>query len=131
MESRIQIVHEVLVQHRLQREVAAKHRVSIATVSSLCKKAQNNQSFLKELVADREAKAERRRQIGQTVLEMNQLNVFVDSARSVKKVLLEGLDMEASERQIRTIMREDLGMRYRKILPVSIHGNSEKNLVLR
>ena len=131
MESRIQIVHEVLVQHRLQREVAAKHRVSIATVSSLCKKAQNNQSFLKELVADREAKAERRRQIGQTVLEMNQLNVFVDSARSVKKVLLEGLDMEASERQIRTIMGEDLGMRYRKILPVSIHGNSEKNLVLR
>ena len=131
MACRIQIIHEVLVQHRLQREVAAKHRVSIATVSSLCKKSQNNQSFLKELVADREAKAERRRQIGQTVLEMNQLNVFVDSARSVKKVLLEGLDMEASERQIRTIMREDLGMRYRKILPVSIHGNSEKNLVLR
>ena len=28
-------------------------------------------------------------------------------------------------------MREDLGMRYRKIKPVSIHGNSDKNLILR
>ena len=28
-------------------------------------------------------------------------------------------------------MREDLGMRYRKLVPISIHGNSDKNLVLR
>ena len=28
-------------------------------------------------------------------------------------------------------MREDLGMRYRKIKTVSLHSNSEKNLVLR
>ena len=28
-------------------------------------------------------------------------------------------------------MREEMGMRFRKIVPVSIHGNSEKNLVLR
>ena len=28
-------------------------------------------------------------------------------------------------------MREELKMRYRKVIPVSIHGNSQKNLVLR
>ena len=28
-------------------------------------------------------------------------------------------------------MRENLGMRYKKVVPISIHGNSAKNLVLR
>ena len=28
-------------------------------------------------------------------------------------------------------MRDDLGMRFRKVVPISIHGNSTKNLILR
>ena len=36
-----------------------------------------------------------------------------------------------SEQQIRNVMRHQLQMRYRKVIPISIHGNSEKNLVLR
>jgi len=39
--------------------------------------------------------------------------------------------LEATEQEIRTIMREDLDMKYRKVVPISIHGNSVKNLVLR
>ena len=39
--------------------------------------------------------------------------------------------MQASEYEIIKIMREDLGMRYKKVVPISIHGNSTKNLVLR
>ena len=39
--------------------------------------------------------------------------------------------MEATEQEIRMIMREDLDMKYRKVVPISIHGNSVKNLVLR
>ena len=62
---------------------------------------------------------------------MNQYNVFIDSARSVKKALEDGLGATAKEHEIRRIMRDDLNMRYRKVIPISIHGNSEKNLVLR
>ena len=69
--------------------------------------------------------------IGDTVLEMNQLNVFVDSATSVRKALLEGIGVEAKKPEIRRVMRAHLGMRYRKIIPISVHGNSDKNLVLR
>ena len=36
---KIQIVHEVIVQHQLQRDVAAAHRVTAATVCMLCRKA--------------------------------------------------------------------------------------------
>lgn len=62
---------------------------------------------------------------------MNEFNVFIDSVQSVKKCLLDTMEVDASEHEIRNVMRHDLNMRYRKVLPVSIHGNSEKNLVLR
>ena len=62
---------------------------------------------------------------------MNQYNVFIDSSRSVRSALKENTGIEAKESEIREIMREDLGMRYRKVKPVSIHGNSDKNLILR
>ena len=62
---------------------------------------------------------------------MNEFNVFIDSVQSVKKCLLDTMEVDASEHEIRNVMRHDLNMRYRKVLPVSIHGNSEKNLILR
>ena len=36
-----------------------------------------------------------------------------------------------TDTMVRSVMREELGMRYRKIKTVSLHSNSEKNLVLR
>ena len=62
---------------------------------------------------------------------MNEYNVFIDSAKAVKKALEDGLIAAADEIQIRRIMREELSMKYRKIIKVSVHGNSDKNLVLR
>ena len=63
--------------------------------------------------------------------ELNQGNAFLDSAQSVKATLKKDLGLEASEFEIKKIMREELGMRFRKVIPISIHGNSAKNLVLR
>lgn len=57
--------------------------------------------------------------------------MFVDSAKSVKKALFDSMELDAKENVIRRVMHEDLGMRYRKVVPVAIHSNSEKNLVLR
>ena len=62
---------------------------------------------------------------------MTQQDTFIDSAASVQKVLLEEHQMEKKQSLIRSVMRDDLDMRFRKVLPVSIHANSKKNLVLR
>ena len=62
---------------------------------------------------------------------MNHQDTFIDSAATVQKVLLEEHQMESKQRLIRSVMRQDLDMRYRKVLPVSIHANSQKNLVCR
>ena len=36
-----------------------------------------------------------------------------------------------SQKLVSSVIKEELGMRYRKIKTVSLHSNSEKNLVLR
>ena len=39
--------------------------------------------------------------------------------------------MQVTARAVRFVMKEELGMSFRKIKTVSLHSNSEKNLVLR
>jgi hypothetical protein len=69
--------------------------------------------------------------IEQKIKNLNTANFFVDSAKSVKSALKKDLGLEATEYEIQKVMRVDLGMKFRKVLPISIHGNSAKNLVLR
>ena len=45
--------------------------------------------------------------------------------------MTQGPQIETTDREVRSVMREELGMRYRKIKTVSLHSNSVNNLVLR
>jgi len=67
--------------------VAAAHYVTAATVCILCKKAKKNNAFFKDMINLREEKVQKREVIQRKVLDMNQLNVFVDSADHVKRAL--------------------------------------------
>ena len=62
---------------------------------------------------------------------MNQYNVVIDSVASVQKALFQGQDIKAKQSLIRSIMKKDLGMKYKRIKSISNEGNSPKNLVLR
>ena len=128
---KIQIVHDVIVQHKLLREVAADYQITVSEVSLLSRKAQKNKKFLKDLISQKEESESRKSIIELKLRELNQGNAFLDSAQSVKATLKKDLGLEASEFEIKKIMREELGMRFRKVIPISIHGNSAKNLVLR
>ena len=73
----------------------------------------------------------KRKIIGNKVIEMNKADTFVDSAQTVKMALEKDFAMDVTLLEIQKVMKEDLGMTYRKVLPIPIHGNSSKNLVLR
>ena len=62
---------------------------------------------------------------------MNQYNVVIESVASVKQALSYGMDIKAKLSLIRSVMKNDLGMKYRKIKSISNQGNSPRNLVLR
>jgi len=51
---------------------------------------------MKEMMDQRDEKAQKREVIRQKVIDMNQLNVFVDSAEYVKRALYEDLGLEAT-----------------------------------
>ena len=59
IEERIQIVHDILVKHRLMRDVAAENQISISLVSSLAKKASRNRMYFKELISGMDEKQRR------------------------------------------------------------------------
>ena len=44
----------------------------------------------------------------------------MDSVAKVKKKLLEEYDMACKESDVRSVMKKDLGMRFRKIVRVSL-----------
>ena len=60
---------------------------------------------------------------------MNAENYFIDNVESVLKKIKEKLSIEVKGPGVRTIMKEDLGMSYRKVHPVPWHANSEKKVL--
>ena len=72
-----------------------------------------------------------RKSIENTVVSLNESNSIIDSAKSIVDKVDGLAEAPVSEQLVRSVLKEELGMRYRKIKTVSLHSNSEKNLVLR
>ena len=94
-------------------------------------KAKKNKKFLQELFEKRDVVANRREIIQSHVEELNGKREFIDSAAHVIKSVSKEHQIKTSEQEVRDVMKQELGMRYRKIKLVSLHSNLEKNLVLR
>ena len=57
--------------------------------------------------------------------------MFIDSVEMVQKLLKARLALDVKTSKIYHIMRRELRMRYRKVNPLTINTNSERNLILR
>ena len=87
MEEKIHIVHQVVVGHQMQTDVAKEHRVSSSVVCCLVRKAQKNKAFLQELVHAQEVKESQEQLIKSTVTEMNDRHEIIDSVAYVCKAI--------------------------------------------
>ena len=65
------------------------------------------------------------------VEKLNQKDVFIDSLDMLGERLSLDNGVKVKKRKLIGVVKEDLGMRFKKVHPVSFHANSEKNLVLR
>jgi hypothetical protein len=111
--------------------VAKEYRVSPQVVASLVHKAKRNKQFLKELLDARGLHDRQLETIKTTVAALNQSRSIISSAKEVVTQVNVHAEAPVSEKQVRSVMKEELGMSYRKIKTVSLHSNSEKNLILR
>lgn len=111
--------------------MAKEYRVSPQVVASLVHKAKRNKQFLKELLDARGLHDRQLETIKTTVAALNQSRSIISSAKEVVTQVNVHAEAPVSEKQVRSVMKEELGMSYRKIKTVSLHSNSEKNLILR
>ena len=130
-QDRICIVHKVYVEHEKHADVAREYRVSTQVVASLMLRARRNHAFLREIMHSDQCDVEEREYIKSTVQISNDFGRIVDSAKAVADGINADGRKPVSENTVRSVMRDDLDMRYRKIKTVSLHSNSARNLVLR
>ena len=62
---------------------------------------------------------------------MNRKNQIIDSVAYIQKELKLGSSKKPRAHLIRSVLRQDLGMRYKKIVPIAWTANSHRNLILR
>lgn len=115
----------------MQKEIAKEYGISSIMVCILLNKALKKPKLLEELISERDLKAGKRHQIQEFVTELNDNNTFIDSAAMVVQKMNEDTDAVVKQREVIDVMKNDMGMSFRKVKAVSIHCNSTKNLVLR
>lgn len=112
-------------------DVAKEHRITPAYVSLLAQKALKNKHFVKELLSEESRREEPREKIAEAVREMNRKNEIIDSVAHIQKELKIGSGDPPRAHLVRSVLRKDLGMSYRKIVPIAWTANSHRNLILR
>ena len=83
------------------------------------------------MIAKRDQIYNQRELVRNHVQYLNSRDTFIDSSEFVQKSLLETHQINVSKEKIKEVMKKDLGMKYRKIKPVSFHANSPQNIILR
>ena len=100
-------------------------------VSQYVKKVKKDPDLLDQLVAQRGQKERRKESICEYICDLNNKGSVISSTRSLQSKLKEEKDMELKRNYLAQILKDNVGMRYKKIKPITVNTNSEKNLVLR
>ena len=86
---------------------------------------------MREMLERNASKAAMRELVKKNVEVKNDFNIVIDSAQAIANEMNATNAEQVTENTVRSVMKDELDMRYRKIKTVSLHSNSEKNLVLR
>ena len=128
---KVDIVHQVLVQHRMVKDIAKANRVTPMHVGMLVSRAKKNPKFIAEIFNKEENSGQKQERIEKVVQEMVQKDEFIDSCKAVvKRTNIELQDSAVSEAETRKVMLA-MGMKYRKVHHIAMSANSERSLVLR
>ena len=133
-------MHQINISFESHRDIARQYRVSTAVISHLARQFKRNPDILAELHTQKQLQLDRKAAVSKVVEDLNKRHVIIDRASQVQELAetlinqstsLESEKITISDLEVRTVMKDEHGMRYRKILDGALHANSVKNLVLR
>ena len=131
LEEKVDIAHQVFVGHELQGDVAKSFRISQSRVCQICRHVRRKQDALQVMRQDEEGKADRRAMIKRTIMQLIAHTDFLGSADQVRWYLFQLYHLKFSRHEVNRILKQDLGMRYKRLVHVAPQANTTRNLVLR
>ena len=120
-----------LEDHIYQCDIAKYFKISPALVSKLVKESEKEPKKNIQLKLKEKDEKEKKKAVKKVVEEMLANSVPIVKAEMVVEALLQKENLSLSVVQVRTIMKDDLGLGYRMSRKVPVQGNSERCLVLR
>ena len=131
LDQKVEIAWKVFIEKERLADVAKHFRSTPSAISRFTSSLRKKPSLLQELMNIRDKKASERSKVAGLVQKMVDEHQVIDSVEKVIKKIDGQHETVLKAPEMRKIMREDLGLRWKKIKEVSLHENSIKNLVLR
>lgn len=125
------MLHSVLCDGEYYADVAQRYQVTQSMISRLAKAVRQEPCFFDKLIQKEKEKAAEKSLIAEKISEYQEEKQVISSVNSVAKHLKKHHEIDKKPWVLAQIMKEELGMRYRKIKMVTVNTNSERNLVLR
>ena len=97
----------------------------------MVKSVRKDLDYFEGLLRRQRENAAERDHVSQKVQMLNDKDVVISSLDSLATHLKDTYQMDKKPWYLASILKEDLGMRYRSIKASSMNTNSERNLVLR
>jgi hypothetical protein len=140
---KLDIIHEVLVQHQNVNIVAKRYRISYSAVKSLISKAKKNPEIIAEIFSKPTIKSLKFEIISKVVNELISKDSFIDSCDFVLEKIYESDDrakmlMKNNRRKrflvnstdVNKVMRQ-MGLKYRKVKHIANSANSTTGKIVR
>ena len=128
---KVNIVHKVIIQGHPNKDVAREYRVTASYVSTLVQKARKKPKFLSEMVQEQLDEDANRENIRESIKAFKETCDYVDTVKEIREHIKKKHQLETKPSVVKSILRNDLRMRYKRIVPLSWQGNSTKNIILR
>lgn len=131
LDEKVDIAWKVFIEKERLTDVARHFRMTVQAISGLTSSLRKKPTLLQELVNIRDSKVAERSKIAGLIQKMVDDHQVIDSVKEVIKIIDDQVSTQLKPPDVRKIMREDLGLRWKKVKEVSLHENSIRNLVLR
>ena len=120
-----------LVHGMFQKEVAKYYRITPAVVSRIVKEYQEDPEKKSKLIKLEENIIKEEMLIKQTVCDLLQNQDHIFKAEQIVDRAAQDTGIQVTVDKVRKIMKDQLGMKYRKSKKISELANSQRCLVLR
>ena len=115
----------------MQADIAKYFKITPRLVSCLVKDAQRNPDKAALLKKKQEESKQIQEAVKTVVAHMLEMSIPIVKADTVVEAVRRDNGLIVTAQQVRTIMRDQMGLGYRLIKKVPVQGNSERCLVLR